>query len=105
MDRYKRMEEILTIIDILNADRELTTIRDITRFIKNSEDFEDKVITFNIVDCAIRHYRKCGLVSRKHKPYFKPFRYKLSNKGEEKLEWIESGEYLSYGWLYFFFKK
>lgn len=97
MDKYKRMQEILIALDILTSDGEPTTIRDLTEFIKNSEEFDDSNITINIVDCAIRHYRKFGLVRRKHKPlYLKPFHYELSNKGKENLEWLESEEFLNY---------
>lgn len=56
----------------------------------------DRDITINIVDSAIRHYRKSGLVRRKHNPYINPFQYELSKKGKEKLEWLENEEYLNY---------
>jgi len=97
-DRWERMEEILTVIDILNSDGgTATTVRGLYEFIKNSQEiFEDPDITINIVDSAIRHYRKSGLVRRKHNPYIKPFQYELSNKGREKLDWLENEEYLNY---------
>ncbi|MBA7507173.1 hypothetical protein ES706_05889 [subsurface metagenome] len=95
--RYERMEEILSTIDILTSDGATTTVKDLYEFIKNSQEtFDDPDITINIIDSAIRHYRKSGLVRRKHNPYIKPFQYKLSKKGIEKLEWLENEEYLNY---------
>lgn len=90
-ERWERMEEILTAIDILTSDGGITTVKDLFKFIKNSQEiFDDSVITINIVDSAIRHYRKSGLVRRKHSPYIKPFQYELSKKGKNKLEWLEN---------------
>ncbi len=96
-NRWERMEEILSAIDILTSDGKSTTIRGLTEFIKNSQEtFDDPDITINIVDSAIRHYRKSGLVRRKHNPYINPYQYELSKKGKEKLEWLENEEYLNY---------
>jgi len=43
----------------------------------------------NIVNSSIRHYRKNGLVKRKHNPYKRPFEYELSKRGAEEIDWLE----------------
>ena len=79
------MYQIFTAIEIMNNKHNPTTIRDITVYLKKREP----VININIVNSSIRHYRKNGLVKRKHDPYKRPYHYELSNKGISQLEWLE----------------
>jgi len=85
-ERWSRMYQILTIIELMNSKHNPTTTRNITEYLKKNEPSID----INIVNCSIRHYRKNGLVKRQHKPYLSPFRYILSKKGEAQLSWLEN---------------
>ncbi len=69
----------------MNNEHNPTTIREITVYLKKNEPDID----INIVNSSIRHYRKNGLVKRKHNLYKRPFEYSLSKKGIEQLEWLE----------------
>lgn len=91
-ERWSRMYQILTAIEIIDNENNSTTIRDITEYLQKNEP----EIDINIVNSSIRHYRKNGLVKRKHKPYLRPFEYFLSKKGEEQLSWLENEEYLEF---------
>lgn len=91
-ERWSRMYQILTTIEIMNNKHNPTTIRDLKDYLKKNEP----KIEINIVNSSIRHYRKIGLVKRKHKPYLRPFEYSLSKKGEEQLSWLENEEYLEF---------
>lgn len=84
-ERWSRMYQILITIEIMDNEYNPTTIRDITAFLKKSESDID----INVVNSSIRHYRKNGLVKRKHDHYKRPYHYELSNKGISQLEWLE----------------
>ena len=84
-ERWSRMYQIFTAIEIMNNENNPTTIRDITVYLKKNEPDID----INIVNSSIRHYRKNGLVKRKHNPYKHSFEYELSKRGVEQIEWLE----------------
>lgn len=91
-ERWSRMYQILTTIEIMNNEHNPTKIRDIMFSLKEKEPDID----LNIVNSSIRHYRKNGLVKRKQNPNKRPFEYSLSKKGIEQLEWLDNEEYLDY---------
>ena len=62
-----------------------TTVRGIFEYLKN----DDPDITINIVDRSIRQYRCNRYIKRKHNPYIKPYQYELSDKGIDRLNYIE----------------
>lgn len=79
------MYQLLSVVEGMNNEDKSTTIRNITEHLKKIEPD----ININIINCSIRHYRKNGLVRRKHDPYKRPFEYELSKKGVEQLKWVE----------------
>ena len=83
-EKWERMFQILSALELMNNERENTTVRDLTEYLK----IKDKKIDVNIINSSIRHYRKNGLVKRKQDS--RPFQYELSVRGEEQLEWIEN---------------
>ena len=89
-ERWERQYQILSAIEFMNNDNIPTTSRDIYEYLLN----DDPNITINIVDSSIRQYRHNRYIRRKHKPYLRPYHYELSDKGEEKLEWIENEVYV-----------
>ena len=92
-EKWERQYQILSAIELMNNENEPTTVRDIYEYLKN----DDEDITINIVNSSIRQYRRNRYIRRKHKPYLRPYQHELTNKGEERLEWlewIESEEYV-----------
>ena len=85
-ERWERMLEILTVIEIMNNENRDTSVKNITKYLQKV----NQEIELNIVNSSIRHYRKLGLIKRKHKPYLKPFQYILTNKGYIQLDWLEN---------------
>ena len=85
-EKWERMFQILSVLELINNERKNTTVRDLTEYLKT----KDKKIDVNIINSSIRHYRKIGLIKRKHDPYKRPFQYVLSNKGEEQIDWLEN---------------
>ena len=69
----------------MNKENKITTIRGITGYLQKI----DHNIDINIINSSIRHYRRNGLIRRKHNPYKRPFKYKLTNRGLEQIEWLE----------------
>ena len=84
-EQWSRMYQTFTAMEIMNNEHNPTTIRDITEYLKKNEPDID----INIVNSSIRHYRKNGLVKRKHNPYKRPFEYELSKRGAEQIDWLE----------------
>lgn len=85
-ERWERQYQVLSAILDMNNENNSTTIRGITEYLHKNEP----EIEINIVNSSIRHYRKNGLVKRKHNPYKRPFGYSLSKEGIEQLEWLEN---------------
>ncbi len=69
----------------MNEQKLRTTVKDITDFLK----LKEPNIVINTVNSSIRHYRKNGLVKRKHNPYRRPFQYILTKKGEKQKDWLD----------------
>ena len=84
-ERWSRMYQIFTAIEIMNIMNKETTVLDITECLQEI----DYNIDINIVNSSIRHYRSNGLIRRKHNPYKRPFEYELSKRGVEKVDWLE----------------
>ncbi len=84
-ERWERQFQLLSTILDMNEQKLRTTIKDITELLKEIEPNID----INTVNSSIRHYRKNGLLKRKHNPYKRPFEYTLSKKGIKQLEWLE----------------
>jgi len=79
------MYQILTAIEKMDNENNNTTVRAITEHLQ----IIDHNIDINIVNSSIRHYRKNGLIRRKHSPYKHPFEYELSKRGVEQINWLE----------------
>lgn len=79
------MHQILTAIEIMNNENNITTVRTVTEHLQ----MIDYNIDINIVNSSIRHYRRNGLIKRKHNPYKHPFEYELSKRGVEQIDWLE----------------
>ena len=84
-ERWSRMYQILTAIEKMDNENNNTTVRAITEHLQ----IIDHNIDINIVNSSIRHYRKNGLIRRKHNPYKHPFEYELSKRGLEQIDWLE----------------
>ena len=84
-ERWSRMYQILTAIEKMDNENNNTTVRAITEHLQ----IIDHNIDINIVNSSIRHYRKNGLIRRKHSPYKHPFEYELSKRGVEQINWLE----------------
>lgn len=84
-ERWSRMYQILTAIEKMDNEKNNNTVRAITEHLQ----IIDHNIDINIVNSSIRHYRKNGLIRRKHSPYKHPFEHKLSKRGVEQIDWLE----------------
>ena len=76
-ERWSRMYQILTAIEINYYENLDTTVRGITNYLRKAK----LKVDINIVNSSIRHYRKSGLIRRKHNPYKRSFQYVLTKKG------------------------
>ena len=79
------MYQILTVIETMNKENKITTIRSITEYLQVIAHHID----INIVNSSIRHYHRNGLIRRKHNLYKHPFEYELSKRGVEQIDWLE----------------
>ena len=58
------MYQILTVVEVMNNENKETIVRDIAESLQKIEPNIDS----NNVNSSIRHYRRNGLISRKHNP-------------------------------------
>jgi len=79
------MYQILTAIERMDNENKMTTVRCIKEYLQKI----DHNIEINIVNSSIRHYRRNGLLRRKHSPYRCPFEYELSNSNVKQIQWLE----------------
>ncbi len=93
-ERWMRMYQILFATELLVNENRNTSVRGIYEYLI----INDPYININIINSSIRHYRKNGLIKRKHKPYKRPSQNILTKKGEEQLDWLEIGEYMDYNY-------
>ena len=87
--RWERMEQILNILS--NSDCTVTEMRD--QIILQGEN-----LSIRLVDVMLKHYFDISLVNRKkdRSIEYNPYRYRLSGKGMEQLEFLNSGGHLKY---------
>ena len=69
----------------MDNEKKMTTVQGIKEYLQKI----DYNIDINIVNSSIRHYRRNGLIRRKHNPYKHPSEYELSKRGVEQIEWLE----------------
>ncbi len=69
------MYQILTAIEIMDNEDEMTTVRDIKEYLQKI----DYNIDLSIVNSSIRYYRRNGLIRCKHNPYKHPLNTSYQN--------------------------
>ena len=88
-ERWQRQYQILSIINQMINLNLKTIVRDITDFLLDV----DCDISINIINSAVRHYGENRLLKRGN---MQPYKYILTKKGYNQLEWLKDDKYLEY---------
>lgn len=87
--RWERMHQMLNIL----SRTECTVVE-----MRNQLILQGENLYIRLIDVMMKHYYDDGLLNRKKDRLIErnPYRYSLSKKGMEQLEWLLSGGHLKY---------